>query len=227
MRRDQVMEAFNAEAEQLSAAMRFLGEDEWSRPTACDPWNVRELLGHMMVAIDWLPGMLDGDAPPQATVSAADYYRGDARFSPETNNRRIELARERAAQAPGGKDLVQEFDEVWRTAARLCEKEPDDRVVRTRHGDPMLLTDFLVTRVVEVAVHGLDLAAAIERRPWLTESAGRMLTRLLLGPRGLEEVRRLGWDQATFLRKATGREPMTDEETAEVERAGIRWLALG
>jgi uncharacterized protein (TIGR03083 family) len=227
VQRDQVMEALNAEAEQLSAAMRALREDEWSRPTACNPWTIRELLGHVMVAIGWLPGMLNGDAPPQATVSAVDYYRRDARFSPETNNRRIELARERAAQAPSGKGLAREFDDVWRMAARLCDKEPDDRVVRTRHGDPMLLTDFLVTRVVEVAVHGLDLAAAIGRRPWLTESAGRLLTQLLLGPRGLEEVRRLGWDQVTFLCKATGREPMTDAETAEAEHAGIRWLALG
>jgi uncharacterized protein (TIGR03083 family) len=227
MRRDRVMEAFNAEAERLSAAMRTLAEDEWSRPTACEPWTVRELLGHVMVAIAWLPGMLDEDAPPQATVSAVDYYRHDARFSPEANERRIELARERAARAPSGKDIVQEFDDIWTTAARRCETEPDDRVVRTRHGDPMLLTDFLVTRVVEVAVHGLDLAIAVGRRPWPTESAGDLLTRLLLGPRGLEGVRRLGWDQVTFLCKATGREPMTDAETVEAERAGIRWLSLG
>lgn len=91
----------------------------------------------------------------------------------------------------------------------------------------MLLTDFLVTRVVEVAVHGLDLAAAVGRSPWLSESAGRVLSQLLLGPRGLDEVDVLGWDQVTFLRKATGREPLTGAEAAEVERAGIRRLSLG
>lgn len=131
----------------------------------CVPWTVRELLGHVAVVVGRLPGMVAGEAPARATVSAVDYYRGDGRFSPETNGRRIELARERAARAAEGNDLAAEFAEVWRLAARVCAAEPDDRVVRTRHGDPMLLTDFLVTRVVEVAVHGLDLAAAVGRDP--------------------------------------------------------------
>lgn len=227
MRRDEVVAAFDAEAERLGAEMSALGDGEWARPTACEPWTVAELLGHVTVVLDWLPGMLEADAPPRAEVSATGYYRPDARFSPETNTRRIELARERAARGSGGPAVARDFDAVWRRASRLCGKEPDDRVVRTRHGDPMLLTDFLVTRVVEIGVHGIDLAAAVGRPPWVTDPAADLLTRLFLGPRGIEEVRGLGWDRTTFLRKATGREPMTPAETAGVERAGIRWLALG
>lgn len=227
MRRHEVVGAFTAEAERLSAGVRGLGDEAWSRPTVCVPWTVRELLGHVTVVVGWLPGMVAGEAPARATVSAVDYYRGDGRFSPESNDRRIGLARERAAQVAEGGDLASEFDEVWRLAARLCAAEPDDRVVRTRHGDPMLLTDFLVTRVVEVAVHGLDLAAALGREPWLSASASDLLARLLLGQRGLAEVDVLGWDRVTFLRKATGREALTGAETAEVERARIRWLSLG
>jgi hypothetical protein len=55
---------------------------------------------------------------------------------------------------------------------RLCRAEPEGHVVRTRHSDPMLLSEFLLTRVVEVAVHGLDLADALSasrspgRKPW-------------------------------------------------------------
>lgn len=37
----------------------------------------------------------------------------------------------------------------------------------------------------------------------------------------------LGWDRVTFLRKTTGRQPLTGTEAAEVERAGIRRLSLG
>jgi len=33
--------------------------------------------------------------------------------------------------------------------------------VLTRHGDVMLLTEFMRTRVLELAVHGLDLAAGV------------------------------------------------------------------
>lgn len=227
MRRHEVVQAFTAEAERLSAGVRGLGDEAWSRPTVCEPWTVRELLGHVTVAVGRLPGTVAGEAPARATVSAADYYRPDARFSPEANSRRIELGRERAAGAGEGPALVKEFDEAWRSAARVCTAEPDDRVVRTRHGDPMLLTDFLVTRVVEVAVHGLDLAEAVGREPWLSDPAGDLLAQLLLGQRGLTEVSVLGWDRVTFLRKATGRAPLTGAETAEVERAGIRRLSLG
>ncbi|MEV6762497.1 hypothetical protein AB0N16_18060 [Streptomyces sp. NPDC051105] len=36
----------------------------------------------------------------------------------------------------------------------------------------------------------------------------------------------LGWDQKTFVRKATGREPLDAAGTVRVERLGMRWLPL-
>ncbi|MFJ3877869.1 hypothetical protein ACIPW5_10460 [Streptomyces sp. NPDC090077] len=83
------------------------------------------------------------------------------------------------------------------------------------------------TRVVEVAVHGLDLAEGLGRPPWLTPQAADVLLELLLGPDGPAAIGALGWDRLSFLRKATGREPLDAAETARVERLGIRWLTLG
>jgi hypothetical protein len=40
-------------------------------------------------------------------------------------------------------------------------------------------------------------------------------------------LEKLGWGQLRFLRKATGREPITREEASDVSRLGIRWLTLG
>jgi hypothetical protein len=60
---------------------------------------------------------------------------------------------------------------TWQQVDRLCRAEPEGRVVRTRHSDPMLLSEFLLTRVVEVAVHGLDLADALGREPVTREEA--------------------------------------------------------
>ncbi|GIJ27285.1 hypothetical protein Vqi01_24470 [Micromonospora qiuiae] len=45
------------------------------------------------------------------------------------------------------------------------------------------LMEFPHTRVVEVGVHGLDLAAALDRPPWLTATAGRVIADLLTGGR--------------------------------------------
>ncbi|MFJ4515863.1 hypothetical protein [Streptomyces sp. NPDC088816] len=44
---------------------------------------------------------------------------------------------------------------------------------------------------------------------------------------GAASLEKLGWSRLLFLRKATGRDPITQEEAAEVDRLGIRWLTLG
>ncbi|MFB6393607.1 maleylpyruvate isomerase family mycothiol-dependent enzyme [Polymorphospora lycopeni] len=224
---DRVLPALRAEAAQLAAVLRELPADDWSRPTPCPPWNVAGLLGHVLTILEWLPGMLAAPAPPRATVSAAGYYRPDHRFATGTNAARIGLAERRVADVADGAALAVEFDGTWRRIVEQCGREPADRVVRTRHGDAMLLTDFLVTRIVEVGIHGLDLATALDRRPWLTPAAAGVLTDLLLPDHGIAAVADLGWDEITFLRKATGRQPLTPAETARVEQRAIRWLTLG
>src|SRR5690606_20027274 len=105
--------------------------------------------------------------------------------------------------------LAAEFADTWRRVEEECRAEPEGRVVRTRHGDSMLLTDFMVTRVVEIAVHGLDLADALGREPWLTPQAGSVLRELLLGADGAAALRALGWDEVDFVRRATGRAPLS------------------
>jgi uncharacterized protein (TIGR03083 family) len=232
MRHEQVLEAFAAEAAALAAVMLDLGPDEFGRPSPCPPWTVAGLLGHVATAVGWLPAMLAAPAPPQAEVSAADYYRADERFSPQTNNDRLALATRRAAAAPDGHALALTFDTDRQELIDLCRREPADRVVRTRHGDAMLLTDFLVTRIVEVGVHGLDLAEGLARPPWLTAPAAAVLTDLLLpgtdGPAGSGLLPGTdGPADAALLRKLTGRDPLTPDESARLARLGARRLTLG
>ncbi|MGW1764245.1 maleylpyruvate isomerase family mycothiol-dependent enzyme [Streptomyces sp. NPDC002073] len=227
MNQDRVLEAFRRESGALADAVSGLSEAEWNLPTRCTPWTVRDLLGHVCVVIDWLPGMLDARAPGEASVSAADYYRPDDRFSPQTNSARIALAQGRAAEPADGAAFAEDFTATWRRVDRLCRVQPASRTVWTRHGDAMLLSEFLLTRVVEVAVHGLDLADALGCEPWLTPSAGGAVLELLLGAEQMAAADELGWSQPHFLRKATGREPLAESESAQVEQLGIRWLALG
>jgi uncharacterized protein (TIGR03083 family) len=223
-----VLEAFRLEAEELSRAVAGLPESAWDRPTRCEPWSVRELLGHVRVVIAWLPQMLDGPAPDKAEVSAAEYYRPDDRFSPQTNAARLGLAQDHAAGHVSGAALAEDFAATWQQVDQMYRGEAEDRVVRTRHGDAMLLSEFLLTRVVEIAVHGLDLADALGREPWLTAEAGTAVLELLLGPDQLDgAARELGWDRPTFLRKVTGRAALDAPESAQVKRLGIRWLTLG
>ncbi|MGW0749886.1 hypothetical protein [Streptomyces sp. NPDC002587] len=80
---------------------------------------------------------------------------------------------------------------------------------------------------MEVAVHGLDLADALGREPWLTSPAGEAVMELLLGAEHVAAADTLGWSQPHFLRKASGREPLDEAEATQIEQLGIRWLALG
>ncbi|GLW56020.1 maleylpyruvate isomerase N-terminal domain-containing protein [Kitasatospora phosalacinea] len=227
MDRGAVQQAFAAEAAAVEKALSGVGEAAWRRPTRCAPWTVAELFAHVVVVVGRLDGMLDAPAPARAEVTAAEYYRPDARFAPTANADRIALARDRAADGPA---LLAEHARTWRDADRRCRAEPDGRVVRTRHGDPMLLTDFLTTRVVELAVHGLDLADALDHAPWLTGPAADLLDALLLadGDADPDAVRaELGWDRPAFLRKATGRTPLDRAEQDVLARTGLTWLTLG
>jgi hypothetical protein len=103
-----------------------------------------------------------------------------------------------------------------------------ERVVCTRHGDAMLLTDFMVTRVVELAVHGLDFADALDRPPWTHDSALEVVTRLLLPQASRASFDALGWDRMSLVRVATGRAGSEDRaDQQRLREANITWLALG
>jgi hypothetical protein len=151
-------------------------------------------------------------------VSAVEYYRPDERFSPTTNADRITTAQAHASDLQGP-TILAELDDLCSAIADRCTPEPADRVVRTRHGDAMLLTEFLKTRVLEVAVHGFDLADALALPSWLTPAAADVLQELLLGPS------RTAPDPEHFLRAATGRAADPDPEL--LTRLQSRPLALG
>ena len=175
-----------------------------------------------------MPGMLgEPEPPPGPVILAVGYYRPDQRFSAAVNDDRIAAA-QRAARAAGPAPvLARDVDQAWRDAWALMRGAPQDRRVRTRHGDRMLLTEFLRTRVLELAVHGLDLAAGLDRPPWLTGAAAAVVEELLL-PAGSARLREeTGWDRPTLIAMATGRLPFRPIDRALMERHGLRRIALG
>lgn len=220
-----VREAFRAEGRRLAEVMLGLDEAQFDRPTGCPPWTVRDLLAHVRTTTGRLSAMLDEPAPPRAEVDAAGYY-GPEKFAPDTDAARVGAAQREALETRSGHALAEEFDRTCRAVDAAVVGTPPTRVVRTRHGDPMALDDFLVTRVVELGVHGLDLAAALQRPPWLTEPAAEVIADLLLGAADPAVLDELGWSRFTFIGKATGRTPLTEAERAEVDRRGLRWLAF-
>jgi uncharacterized protein (TIGR03083 family) len=224
-----VLAAFDAESRRLAEIVGGLAEASFSRPSPCVPWTVGELLFHVQMTMDRLGGMLAEPEPAGSfLVDAPGYYRADQRFSAAVNDERIESARRGAAGLSAAGERARAFRAARDHAWALVSAARAARVVRTRHGDRMLLTEFLRTRVLELAVHGLDLAVAVDRTPWMTEQAASVTSGLLLSAADAAALRAAaGWDPVTLIAKLTGRVPLTATETGLAGSLGIRWLALG
>jgi uncharacterized protein (TIGR03083 family) len=218
-----VEKAFRAEAARLSEVVLALDEEQLSLPTPCAPWSVQDLLAHVRTATGRLTVMLAESAPPTPEIDAAGYYRPEI-FDPELDAARVAAAQREAAADGAG--LAADFDRTWRAVADLVAAAPPDRVVRTRHGDAIRLDDFLVTRVVEVGVHGLDFAIALDRPPWLTGPAAEVIEDLLLADSGVTTFGELGWDRTAGIARLTGRMPFGASERAVLDQRGVRWLRL-
>jgi uncharacterized protein (TIGR03083 family) len=218
---DHVPAAFRAETHALAAVLAGLPADAWARPTRCTPWLVRDVVGHVIVGLARVPPMLatPAAAAGEADTSATAYYRADYRYSAGANTDRVHTAQARAA-AP---ELVADLVEAARATDEAYRQAAGARVVRTRHGDAMLLADFLTTRVVEVAVHGLDITDALDLPPCLTAAGAAHLPPALLGP----DWHTLGWDPVTLLRKVTGRAEVLPEESDRLAHLGPDRLAFG
>lgn len=217
-----VRAAFRDECARLVAELRDLTEADLHRPTNCPPWTVQELLAHVHTGVGRLAGMLAAPAPPRAQVDAAGYF-GAAKFTPPVDAARIEGGH-RAGRQLDAAALADDLDRVRRATLNAVDAQPPGRLVLTRHGDAMTMVEFLRTRVVEVGVHGLDLAAALDRQPWLTPAAAAVVADLLTGGRPVPAA--LNWDRLTLIRKTTGRTPLTPVEQAVIDAADFRWLTF-
>ncbi|MFI9641436.1 maleylpyruvate isomerase N-terminal domain-containing protein [Micromonospora sp. NPDC051925] len=224
--------AFRDECARLVVILSTLTEADLDLPTPCPPWSVRDLVAHLSTGVGRLVDMLAAPAPPRAEVDAAGYF-GRAKFTPQVDAARVASARRAArdlAEPAGARRLAgpavvaADFTAAWRATDVAVAAQPTGRVVRTRHGDPMTLPEFLITRVVEVGVHGLDLAVALHRGPWLTPTAARVIADLFTGGRPVPAG--LDWDRLTLIRKATGRTPLTAGERKAVAASSLRRLSF-
>lgn len=160
-------EIFGAGADHLVGLVEAIGVDQWDEPGLGD-WSVRSLVGHtgraMATVIDYLSpaSPTPGDEPPAIEiVSARDYFVASmttpdmAGLNREVHERGVQAGMALGSDPAGairvGRDRV--------VAALDGVDDPATRLVRTRFG-VMALSDYLPTRVFELAVHGLDIARA-------------------------------------------------------------------
>jgi uncharacterized protein (TIGR03083 family) len=169
-----------------------------SAPSALPQFTVGELLAHVARAMDAL-AVCEPAVPGLHPVTLGEYLGGYAESSRHEASAAGTEPRPLAA-------LERAADAALTTLERLG---PDDRVIQTRRA-PLLLSDMVVTRLLELVVHADDLERSVHRAgesPVDRESL-ELVSRALLNI----VVARGGWsleliDPLLWLRLATGRVP--------------------
>jgi hypothetical protein len=87
-----------------------------------------------------------------------------------------------------------------------------NRVVLIPGRGAMTLADWVVTRVISIAAHGLDIALTPGRPPRTTSPAMTAIRPVFVDLIGAEPPTSLNWDDHTLLATATGRRVPAAEE---------------
>lgn len=155
-----VRTAFAEATSWFLATTRTIGPDQWDRP-GLGEWTVRDLVGHTSRAHRTVPVYL-ADPQPLVHADAVSYFRA-ALGGPGMAARDATIA-ERGRDEAGrlGDDPVATVTAVADEVLALVERTPGDAPCATAAGG-MTLDGYLATRVVELTVHTLDLAAALGR----------------------------------------------------------------
>jgi uncharacterized protein (TIGR03083 family) len=199
-----------AECRALAAAVLPLGDEDFARQTRCPPWDVKALLAHVWRGVDRIMVYTAEPAPERVDSDAVAYFRrgyDPVAEAPDVAARALEVSGLFAT----GADLARDFAERSRRTADAARSLPPQRFVRT-FGPCLRLDEYVCTRVLEVAVHGLDIADALGRDPWLTPGAAGLVRSMLVAMLGAEPPEALGWDDAAFFEAGTGRRRPSAED---------------
>jgi uncharacterized protein (TIGR03083 family) len=160
-----VRTAFLAAAD---CAARMLADpavaQRWDEPSSLAEMTIGDLAGHLARQIFAVPRLLAQPETDEPPISLPEHYARaswiDAGLQDEAN---VSIRRESAAEAADGPAGL--AARAAETAAELSVQlaaEPDERVVLIPWGPwALTLDDLLRTRIMEIAVHGDDLACSI------------------------------------------------------------------
>jgi uncharacterized protein (TIGR03083 family) len=151
--------ALAAYQEQVGAVADWLAElapDDFAAPSAVPGWDLRTLLGHLVLVTR---GLLSrrGDVVAEPAIPLAEYVR---RYRPAADDITANTAGT-AADRPAA-ELLAELRELADRVPTLAELAP--RAVIAAGRGPTLVQDYVATRLVEIVVHSDDCSRSLPDR---------------------------------------------------------------
>lgn len=221
---EKVTVALKAEGQALSDALQDVSADELARVSNCPPWTVAELIVHTASSITM--GALDDAAPMAVPREPADYYRRAERATVEYHERNVKRTQEAARRTLGRTTAAACFGEALNQTLELITAANLNRVVEITGVGPMRLGDWLISRVIAVAAHGLDVAISLNRQPWTTTEAREVMAPVYVSLLGASPPPELDWDDYRFFEVSTGRALPSDRERSILGAAADRFPLL-
>jgi len=204
----EAVEALDDEYGALGELMPSLTSEELLVPSACLGWTVGDLVFHMLLDAQRALVTFNSPSPGPPDRDHASYWEA-FQASDDDAHAHARFVRLSASAHSDPTTIVRRWLETAAAAGRNARATENVEYVATQ-GHVLTTGDFIATLVVEATVHHLDLVENLEGRPGpsargVTVTMGT-IDALLRAPR----PRR--WDDLSYIRKATGRAPVDDEE---------------
>ncbi|MCW2554166.1 MAG: hypothetical protein JWR78_3947 [Mycobacterium sp.] len=151
------VETFASAAGAFATLVRAIPESAWDGPGLGD-WDLRALVGHASRSLITVSTYLQHPAEREDVTSPADYYVQIMEYASNTG---AEAITERGRQA--GRELGEHPAATIEALRQRVLGElagVDDPLIEVIGGLGIRLSNYLPTRVFELAVHGLDIAGA-------------------------------------------------------------------
>ncbi len=150
---------FASAARCFADLVREIPPAAWDRPGLGD-WDVRALVGHTSRSLSTVSGYLKTTAESEDITTPAEYYvrvtASALGIDPEAVAERGRLAGRALGDDPAGA-----VDALMAQTLRELQTV-DDPLIEVIGGLGIRLHTYLPTRVFELAVHGLDIARAVD-----------------------------------------------------------------
>jgi mycothiol maleylpyruvate isomerase-like protein len=176
----------------------------WSSPSALPEWSVGGLAGHLAGQLTTPVRLLATPYADEELIPLHEHYLRAAWVSSTVNDDvNVSIRQGGAAAAADGPEALisTAADAVTHLRGALLDQPSDRRVAIPWQGWALTLDDFLVTRMMEIAVHSDDLAVSVGvTAPPLSQHVLRPVLALLTDL----AVRRHG--QSAVIRALTRRE---------------------
>jgi uncharacterized protein (TIGR03083 family) len=205
----------------LTEVAQGLSGADFAKATRCEGMEVGPLLVHLLYDAE---RALVAFASPSVAEPDRDFVSYWRDFSSDGDTSFVRAV----ASAYGEGKLLEHWREVSEAAARQAAGQLADKGRKFQtQGHVLRGTDLVATLVLEATVHHLDLTLELPDAPEPDPEGLQVVARTLDGLFGPEAWDVIGWDTTTYVLKATGRLPLTEEDLAMLGSSAERLPLLG